>query len=918
MAISAGGQLGSYKVLSPLGAGGMGEVWRARDTRLNRDVAIKALPAEFAGEEERLARFEREARLLAALNHPNVAAIYGLEVFDGTPHLVLECVEGETLAERLAAGPIPVSESLSVCRQIALALEAAHEAGVIHRDLKPGNVKIRPDGSVKVLDFGLAKFVADEPERRDLSQSPTITTGGTRSGVILGTAAYMSPEQARGRPLDKRTDIFSFGCLMYECLTGKQAFRGESVSDTLAAILRSEPEWRELPPTTPGKLRDLLRRCLEKTRERRLHDIADARLEIEDALAAPTDSTSESLAALAPSRRSPFISRLPWITLGLALGAFAAAGLWRLFATPAPGTRSMLVRSSITLPADTQLSVPGLRPSIVFSPDGSKLVFRARQTGAPRLYIRDLGRPEATPIAGTEGGTNPFFSPDGEWIGFFTNRELKKVSLAGGPPVTVAAVPPVTQGGTWAPDGSILFAWTINSGLSRVASGGGAPEELLTPDPSKGEKAYGWPQILPDGMSLLMIVRVGRDFQDVSNSNVVVHSLATGKRRVLVSNSAFARYVPPGYLLFVRGTSLLAVRCDPRRWELTGPTVPVIENVLTGAYDGAPFAAASSTGLLVYALGGKTVMPTDSVLWVDRAGRENSLPLPPSGYGSPVLSPDGKRLAIQTREAGDGLRMSISIYDFDRKVLSPLTTGPGRFFCPVWSPDGRHLAFSRFLSEAPRACWKAADGSGEIEPLTDGDTPEFPTSWSPDGKVLFYARGPRRSRGAGELGNMDIWALSLEGKREARPWLTTPFHEFAPFISPDGRWMAYTSNESGRNEIYVRPYPGPGGQTKISSEGGSEPAWSPDGREIFYRSSDSFMAVPVRTSPDFSAGQAQPLFADRYVKWAREDGPRTYDVSSDGRFLVVKAGEVKSVPVTQLNLLSDWTTEVERASHATR
>src|SRR6266496_3745551 len=437
MTISTGSHIGPYRVLSPLGAGGMGAVWRARDTKLGRDVAIKVLPAEFAAEEERLARFEREARLLAALNHPNVAAIYGLEIFDDAPHLVLECVEGETLAERLAAGALPVSEALSLCRQIALALEAAHEAGVIHRDLKPANVKIRPDGSVKVLDFGLAKFVESEPERRDLSRSPTITTGGTRTGMILGTAAYMSPEQARGRPLDKRTDIFSFGCVMYECLTGRQAFRGESVSDTLAAILKSDPDWSELPPKTPGKVRDLLRRCLEKTRERRLHDIADARLEVEEALAAPAESAFAPPVSLAPSRRSPFVSRLSWITLGLVLGALAVAGLWRLLAPPASGTRTISVRSSITLPVDTQLSVPGLRPSIVFSPDGSKLVFRARQAGGPRLYIRDLGRLEATPIAGTEGGTNPFFSPDGEWIGFFTNRELKKVSLAGGPPVTI-------------------------------------------------------------------------------------------------------------------------------------------------------------------------------------------------------------------------------------------------------------------------------------------------------------------------------------------------------------------------------------------------------------------------------------------------------------------------------------------------
>jgi hypothetical protein len=467
----------------------------------------------------------------------------------------------------------------------------------------------------------------------------------------------------------------------------------------------------------------------------------------------------------------------------------------------------------------------------------------------------------------------------------------------------------VTEGGTWCPDGSIIFSWTINSGLRRISSAGGTAEKLTTPEAARGEHAHVWPQALPDGKNLLVVVRAGSDFQDIANSKVAVQSLSTGRRRVLVSNAAFARYVPPGYLLFVRGTTLLAARCDPKRWELTGPEVPVLENVLTGAYDGAPFAAASGTGLLAYAPGGKTAVTNESILWVDRMGREEPpLPLPPNGYSTPMLSPDNKRLALQVDDVTEGLRLNIEIYDFDRKVLSPLTPRSGRYFCPVWSPDGKRLAFSRFLVGNPRICWKAADGSGDVEPLTQGDAPEFPSSWSPDGRVLFYTRG------AGDLENMDIWTLSFEGKRETRPWLATPAREFAPFISPDGRWVVFTSFESGRSEIYVRPYPGPGGQTKISNDGGIEPAWSRDGKEIFYRSADSFMAVPVRTSPDFSAGQAHPLFPDHYARWGREDGPRSYDVSADGsRFLVIKPNPVKAVPVTQLNLLSDWTSAIEGA-----
>ena len=908
MPLDKGTRRGPYEILAPLGAGGMGEVYRARDTRLQRDVAIKSLPADFAADPERLARFQREARLLASLNHPNIAAIYGLEETGGETWLVLEIVEGESLAEKLAAGPLPVEEALAVSAQIAAGVSAAHEAGVIHRDLKPGNVMIRHDGSVKVLDFGLAKGTERSGTVSDLTASPTVSLG-TQAGVILGTAAYMSPEQTRGRALDKRTDVWSFGCILYECLTGRQAFGEETVSDTLASIIRSEPDWNALPAQTPAKIRDLVKRCLQKDPRRRLHDMADARIEIEEALAAPAGSSTAPAAPGEPLRRSSLASRLLWVALGFLLGALAAAGLRRFLVSPEAVSRPAPVQSSISLPPDAQLTVVGQRPSIVFSPDGSKLVFRARQAGVTRLYIRSLDRPEAVPIAGTEAGMNPFFSPDGEWLGFFTARELKKVSLSGGPPVTLTVVPPVTEGGTWCPDGSIIFSWTINSGLRRVPSTGGTPETLVTPDASKGEHALTWPQTLPDGKSLLVVVRAGRDFQDIANSNIVVYSLATKQRRLLVSNAAFARYVPPGYLVFIRGTTVLAARCDPKRWELTGPAVPVIENVLTGAYDGAPFAAASGTGLLVYALGGKTTTAPDSVLRVDRAGREEAVPLPAGEYGTVALSPDNKRLAVQTVDVTAGLRTSLAIYEFDRKVLSPLTTGPGRFFCPAWSRDGKRLAFSRFLVGNPQACWKAADGGGDVEPLTPGGFPEFPTSFSPDGRVLFYTRG------SGELETTDIWTLSLEGKREARPWLATPSREFAPFPSPDGRWVAYTSIESGRNEIYVRPYPGPGGQTKISSNGGIEPAWSPDGGEIFYRSADSFMAVPVRTSPDFSAGQARALFPDRYAKWGREDGPRTYDVFSDGSgFLVIRSGEVKTIPVTSLNLVSDWTSAVERAT----
>ncbi len=905
MTLSPGSRVGPFEVSRPLGAGGMGEVYRARDMRLQRDVAIKALPAEFAQDAERLARFQREARLLASLNHPNIAAIYGLEEAGGGKYLVLEIVEGESLAERLAAGPLPIEEALAVCAQIAAGVSAAHDAGVIHRDLKPGNVMVRPDGSVKVLDFGLAKGAEAPGASGDLSASPTVSLG-TQQGVILGTAAYMSPEQARGRPLDKRTDIWSFGCILCECLTGHQVFREETVSDTLASIIRSDPDWSALPAHTPSRVRDLLRRCLRKDPRQRLHDIADARLEIEEALVAP--APSEPAAVSAPA--SPAASRqaIVWAVaaFGLVVGALAALLLLRTLspAPPPPGTPP--VRSVLPLPAGMNFLPPTFRSSVAISPDGGRLALRATRGGVTQLYLQTFERLEASPVAGTERGHSPFFSPDGEWLGFFTPTEIMKVSLSGGSPLTIAMASPVAGGATWAPDGSIIFANTSNGGLSRVSSGGGPVEELTTL--GKGEQALLFPQILPDGKNVLLLVRAGRDFLDVARSNIAVHSLVTGRRRVLVEGANYARYVAPGYLLYTKGTTLLAARCDSRTWTLTGPAAPLVQDILTTRFDGVPFFAASGNGLLVYSTGGVATSPPDSVLWVDRSGKEKVLPLPTRTYSAPRLSPDGKRLAIVAGQT-DGPRNALSIYDFDRNILSTITPEPGAHFSPAWSPDGRRLVFSTYATGFPRLSWKAADGNGEIEMLSPGTVPEFPTSWSSDGRSVLYASGLPVLRG-----NIDLWLLSLEGKRERRAWMAGPSRELAAFFSPDGRSVAYVSDESGKNEVYVRPYPGAGPKIKISSEGGAEPAWAPDGREIFYRAKETFMAVPIRTEPELSAGQPHPLFPDQFDRWPREDGSRNYDVSRDGsRFLFIRPAGSKQEPITRLDLVTNWPAQIERA-----
>ncbi len=902
MALSPGRRLGPYEILSPLGAGGMGEVHRARDTRLQRDVAIKALPEEFAQVPGRLTRFEREARVLASLNHPNIAAIYGLEESDGASFLVLECVEGETLGARLASGPLSIEEALAVCAQIARGLAAAHEAGVIHRDLKPGNVMVRPDGSVKVLDFGLARAGdSGSTTLQDQSKSPTLTAA-TEAGVIFGTAAYMSPEQARGKPLDKRTDVFSFGCVLYECLAGRRAFGGETISDTLAAILTSEPDRDALPSEMPDRVRVLLRRCLEKDPARRLHDIADARIEIEDVFEKP------EIPPAAPVRAS-LGSRLVWGAAGLiagALAAFLAERALRLSrpsaALPAPA------RSALTLPPGATLRTGPFQPSMVFSPDGRRLVLAVRG-GKGRLHVRALDRVQIEPIPGTESGHSPFFSPDGEWLGFFTGRELKKVALAGGAPLVVCAVPPVAQGGAWTPDGWIYFG-IVNAGLQRVRSSGGNPEPFTTPDRKAGERAHVWPQVLPGGSQLLVVVRAGKDFQDYERSNLAVLSLESRTLRTVLAGVSFGQYEPPGHLLFLRGSSVLAAPCDPRTFEPSGPHFALPADVMVAGYARKPYLAAAA-GVLAYAAGESEPLPSSTLVWVDGAGREEPLALAPGAYGSPRLSPDGKTLALNVTE---GARESIFTYDLARNVLSPLLPEAGRSFNPTWTPDSRRIVFASFDEGWPRLYWKSADGSGSPEALSAGDTPEFPTSVSPDGRTLAYTADPR-----GGIDSMDVWLLALDGKRERRAWFETPFKEYSPFFSPDGALIAYTAEEAGQKaEVYVRPFPGPGGRIKVSgSDGGSEPLWSSDGREILYRSeADDLLAVRIVRSPTLAASASRLVLKTQlYLSGGREDYGRQYDISPDGkRFLFIKPLETKRQTITQLELVTDWPAVFGRAA----
>ena len=902
MTLSPGTRWGHYEVLSPLGAGGMGEVYRARDTRLRRDVAIKALPQDLAANPERLARLEREARILASLNHPNIAAIYGLEESEGSRFLVMECVEGESLAHHLAAGPLPVEEALPVAAQIASGLEAAHEAGVIHRDLKPANVMLRPDGSVKILDLGLARTL-DAQASSDPSLSPTMTSPVTGTGFILGTAAYMSPEQARGKALDKRTDIFSFGCVLFECLTGKRAFAGESVSDILASILRSEPEWSALPAQTPAAVRKLLRRCLEKDRRQRLHDIADARIEIEDAASAPEAPAGATTVPLPRRRARPLL----WALGGALLGIVAVYSAGRLFGRPALRA-SPPVHAVLPLPEKVALDVAG-RPAIAVSPDGGTVVFRGVEQGVARLYRRRLDGSTAEPIAGTEGGSGPFFSPDGQWIGFVAGFDLKKIPVAGGSPVTVTKVPPVTMGGAWGTDGKILFPLTPNSSLYAVPETGGPLLPFTSLDPARREHAHLWPQILPDGRGILLTTVLGQDFQDYASAQIVVLDPKSRRLTVVLEGSLFARYAA-GELVFVRAGSVFRAPFDLSRLAVTGPATPVAERIAIDTSVGAASFDVTRDGTLVFAEGPPAVPLQTAVVRFDRNGRETTLPFPPGRYESPRLSPDGKTLVV---DKCDALLCKLDLYDLGRNVLSPFTPEPGGFLCPVWSPDGRRIAYTRVLIGGPALWVKNADGSGQPERLTTAPTDErkvaeFAASWSPDGNTLAYSTV---TPAAGQAPR-NIWLLPLDGKRTGHAWFSTPEAEFAAAFSPDGRWIAYVSEGSGRREVYVRPFPGPGGAVKVSTNAGRSPVWTRAGRELLYRQGNDFFAVAIGPGPPLTVGIPQLLFSANVTPGGGEEMPFEYAASADGNQIYATRIVPSAEPERRLAIVTNWLGTAEK------
>jgi serine/threonine-protein kinase len=887
MRLSSGSRLGPYEILAPLGAGGMGEVYRARDTRLRREIAIKVLPDTFASDAQRLGRFEREAQLLASLSHPNIAAIHGFEEADGTHFLVLELVAGETLAERLAESPLELEESLSIARQIAEGLEAAHERGVIHRDLKPSNVKITPDGKVKVLDFGLAKALGAESSTPDLSRSPTVVPQATSAGIILGTAAYMSPEQARGKPLDKRTDVWSFGCVLYETLTGRQAFSGETVSDTLVAILGREPDWQALPAGTPAKIRDLLRRCLQKDPARRLRDIGDARIEIEEALAEPAATTIAPIGAERPRRSSRV---LPW-GLAVFVTVVAIAAVW--MRRPASSQAPMVKRFTLSLPMTQPRGILANASTIVLSPDGSRFVYVARRGGDRELRLREMNRLEETPIPGTEAGVAPFFSPEGRRIGFFSRGKLKTVDLASGDVATLCESY-WAWAGSWATDETILFVPGSAAGIWRVSARGGEPRVVVAPDFARGERSYRFPEVLPGGRAVLYTLIRTRGGSASPDTSIAVLELSTRKRRVLVEAGSNAHYAATGHLVYARAGALLAVPFDLAKLEVTGPPKPTGEDVLTDPGSAAAQFSLSGDGTLVY-VPGSVQASRGNVVWVDRKGVAEAATDTLRSYGYPSVSPDGRRMAFAS--AG-GANTDIWVLDLDRGSQTRLTSDAAIDLRPAWTPDGERVTFGSNRAGWMDLYWTNADGSEPEKALLTAPLAQQPTSWSPDGRHLAYTEEDPRT-------GFDLWVLTLGGPRT--PFLRTPFDERGASFSRDGRWLAYTSNESARDEIYVRPFPGPGPKWQISTGGGSEPVWARNGGELFYRSGDKMMAVAVSTTPTFQAQKPRVLFEGEYE---RPDLMTSYDVAPDGRFAMVR-GETQSAPST-LHVVLNWFEELKR------
>ncbi len=912
MSLTSGTKIGPYEVLSSLGAGGMGEVYRARDTRLNRDVAIKILPDLFAADSERIARFQREAHVLASLNHPHIAQIYGVEegpAEAGRYVLILELVDGPTLAERIEQGAIPIPEALAIARQIAVALEAAHDSGIVHRDLKPANIKLTGDGTVKVLDFGLAK--AGQASGSGLqasgamSASPTITSPAmhTHAGIILGTAVYMSPEQAKGRPADKRSDVWAFGCVLFEMLTGRRAFDGEDLTDVVAAVVRGEPDWKSLPADLPAHVRTLVKGCLEKDRKARIGDMAVARFLLDQG--ATLSAAPVSIATAPPSRsRTPMM----WIAAAVVvLAAAVAAMVWRqgrvLPRPAAPLRLATEVGANVSLL--TQAS-----GSVVLSPDGTRMAF-VGTTGAgnnPLLYVRRLDQLQATPLAGTDGGFSPFFSPDGEWIGYFGQGKLNKVAVTGSAPAILCDAPS-GRGASWSEDGWIYFTpdSSPNQGIKRVRAEGGTPEDVVKAEAA--ETSLRWVQVLPGAKALLFTEPAPTGSYDTAK--IVAFSLTDRTRKVVVQGGYQARYVSSGHIVYFKEGTLFAAPFDLDALEVRGSAVPAIQGVATNTTFGGAQLSVSQNGSVVYVTG-ETTADKAPIRWIDRTGKTEMLRSTAADWTNPSFSPDGRRLAMDIQ---DGSQTDIWVYEWARDTLSRLTFDRANDMRPVWSPSGRYIAYSSQRSGTLNLYMQRADGTGETLRLTEGKNPQWPSSWHPGGKYLAYFEAvPGKA--------IDLMVLPLEGDEisgwkpgKPQTFLTTSFNESSAMFSPDGKWVAYLSNESGSSDVFVRPFPGPGGKWQVSTSAGDDPTWSRVSNELFFLSTSDLrlMSVAHRVDGDSFQADKPQVWLDARLGGRPRPPSRDLDLHPDGKRFAIGSGEEESPEVrNRVVLILNFFDELKR------
>jgi eukaryotic-like serine/threonine-protein kinase len=867
MPLTVGTRFGPYEIIALIGAGGMGEVYRARDARLGRDVAIKTLLPALADNVERLRRFELEARAASLLSHPGILTIYDIGSAEGQPYIVSELLEGENLRERLTRGPVPLRKSVEIAAAVADALAAAHARGIVHRDLKPENLLLTRDGRVKILDFGIAKLTAPDPAQPGGAETVAIVTD---AGVAVGTLGYMAPEQLRGDLVDPRSDLFALGAILHEMVSGAPAFKRDSRIATVNAVLEADPP--ELDESVPFAVRRIVHRLVEKDPEHRFQSARD--------LAFALGALSETTAAVARTVRSAGWPRIDsrLAILGIVLAAFAGTTVvWFVDADLSSPSRP--VRRHVFQPA-----VP-INSTFALSPDGTGLVFSA---GPPQtLYFRPLDELDAKPIPGTEGGRLPFFSPDGQWIAFETAGKLKKVRASGGAVVTLAEVRDFMQG-AWGPNGQIVIA-QLEQGLMTVSEEGGALAQLTAPDIDAGEVDHHSPKFLPDGHAILFTIHTGPE-----TFRVAVRSLVTGEQRTLIDDGYDARYATSGHLVYGRDEALFATRFDARQLRTEGPSVLVVERVRTALIDGVAVFSIGSDGTLAY----MPALPIEgrTLVWVDRDGREDPLPAPNRGYNFPALSPDGTRLAVQISE---GARANIWTYDFTTQALQP-TSQSGFDTRPVWATDGHALTYASQRQQSRHVVWHPLDANSLLRSLVVSRNDIWPGAWTSDRRLIYMEDPPTSIT--------DIKQVQLDEGAQPEPLIVGPTTDFHPSLSPDGRWIAYTT--FGRPpQIIVRPLAG-GAPRQITPDGGGQPRWTRDGTEIVYRRPGHFMSVTIRTSPTLQVGKPQALFADTYA--IGPNGPQGYDVTPDGeRFIVIKPAEGERLPVP-VHFVENWFAELNR------